>query len=192
MAPTPIYAILKQKPYYLTTNRLKAYLSIQASSLSAFVISKTHISGQKPRGRQLNTKVCGSESAIFRILSFFYFRYNPANFILVGHGFITQLTRRFLFLWKWVWLATLAPNSWKARCHTFELQLFLDCWPALSSLISTSTFFFPPQESILIRKCSGHKQHSLDSTPWAWWLDLPSFLTLCMCCHASHTELFDW
>jgi len=34
------------------------------------MISKTHISAQKPRGRQLNTKVCGSESAIF-LLSFF-------------------------------------------------------------------------------------------------------------------------
>ena len=33
-----------------TTNTLKAYLGVQASSLSAFVISKTHISGQKPRG----------------------------------------------------------------------------------------------------------------------------------------------
>ena len=30
------------------------------------MISKTHISGQKPRGRQLNVKVCGHESAIFR------------------------------------------------------------------------------------------------------------------------------
>ena len=51
----------------------KAYLSIQASCLSAFVISKTHISGQKPRGRQLNKKVCDSKSAIFVILlsSFF-------------------------------------------------------------------------------------------------------------------------
>ena len=47
---------------------LKAYLSAQTSSLSAFVISKTHISGQKPRGRQLNTKVCGKESAILLIL----------------------------------------------------------------------------------------------------------------------------
>ena len=37
-----IYAILKQKPYNFTTNTLKAYLSAQASSLSAFVISKTH------------------------------------------------------------------------------------------------------------------------------------------------------
>ena len=51
-----------------TTNTRKAYLSAQASSLSAFVISKTHISGQKPHGRQPNAKVRGSESAIFRIL----------------------------------------------------------------------------------------------------------------------------
>ena len=55
-----------QKPYNFTTNTQKAYLSAQASSLSAFVISKTHISGQKPRGRQLNSKVCDSKSAIFR------------------------------------------------------------------------------------------------------------------------------
>ena len=34
------------------------------------MISKTHISAQKPRGRQLNTKVCGSENAIF-LLSLF-------------------------------------------------------------------------------------------------------------------------
>ena len=33
------------------------------------MISKTHISAQKPRGRQLNAKVCGCESAIFRLLS---------------------------------------------------------------------------------------------------------------------------
>ena len=62
------YAILKQKPYNFTTNTQKPYLSIQASSLSTFVISKTHISGQKPRGRQLNAKVCDSKSAIFRLL----------------------------------------------------------------------------------------------------------------------------
>ena len=56
-----------------TINTLKAYLSAQASSLSAFVISKTHISGQKPRGRQLNAKVCGSESAIYKALSLHLF-----------------------------------------------------------------------------------------------------------------------
>ena len=44
----------------------KAYLS----TLSAFVISKTHIGAQKPQGRQVNAKVCGSKSAILLILSF--------------------------------------------------------------------------------------------------------------------------
>jgi len=42
---------------------LKAYLSAWSSSLSAFMISKTHISAQKPCGRQLNAKVWGSKSA---------------------------------------------------------------------------------------------------------------------------------
>ena len=36
------------------------------------MISKTHISAQKPRGRQQNTKVCGSKSAIFLILLSFF------------------------------------------------------------------------------------------------------------------------
>ena len=57
----------KQKPYKFTTNTLKAYLnaSAQPSSLSAIMISKTHIVAQRPRGRQLNAKVCSSESAFF-------------------------------------------------------------------------------------------------------------------------------
>ena len=50
---------------------LKAYLSTQPSCMSAFKISKTHVVAQKHRRRQLNAKVCGSESAIFCILSFF-------------------------------------------------------------------------------------------------------------------------
>ena len=50
---------------------LKAYLSTQPSCMNAFKISKTHVVAQKPRGRQLNEKVCGSESAIFHLLSFF-------------------------------------------------------------------------------------------------------------------------
>ena len=41
-----MYAILKQKPYNLITNTVKAYLSAQSSSLSGFVISKTHISSR--------------------------------------------------------------------------------------------------------------------------------------------------
>ena len=49
---------------------LKAYLSTQTSSLSAFMTSKTHIVAQKPHGLQLNAKECsGSNSAI--LLSFF-------------------------------------------------------------------------------------------------------------------------
>ena len=67
-----IHAILKQKPYNFTTSTLKAYLSTQSSSLSAFMISKTHITAQKLRGRQLNAKVCCSESAIFLILLSFF------------------------------------------------------------------------------------------------------------------------
>ena len=51
----------KLKPYNITTNMLKAYLSTQCSPLSAF----THVSAQKPRG---NAKVCSSKSAIFLIL----------------------------------------------------------------------------------------------------------------------------
>ena len=35
------------------------------------MISKTHISGQKPRGRQLNKKVCGSKKSHF-CYSFFF------------------------------------------------------------------------------------------------------------------------
>ena len=68
MAPTRNICNTKQKPYNFTTDTLKGYLSAQASSLSACVISKVHTSGQKPRGRQLNAKVCGHEIAIFRIL----------------------------------------------------------------------------------------------------------------------------
>ena len=62
-----IYAILKQKQYNSATNMLKASLSIQPSSFRSFVI-KTHILAQKLHRRQLNTKVCSSESAIFLVL----------------------------------------------------------------------------------------------------------------------------
>ena len=57
--------IWKQKPYNFTTNILKAYLSTQPSCMNAFKISKTHVVAQKPHGRQLNAKVCGSKSVIF-------------------------------------------------------------------------------------------------------------------------------
>ena len=42
------------------------------------LISKAHLSAQKPRGRQLNTKVCGCKSAIFC-----FFLFNNRNWGLV-------------------------------------------------------------------------------------------------------------
>ena len=44
-------------------------LSAHPSSLSAFMISKSLIAAQKPRGRQLSTEACGSESAILILLA---------------------------------------------------------------------------------------------------------------------------
>ena len=68
----PVYpSILQYTPVYPSTLLQKSTHSsiphVHYCSLfkSAFVISKTHISGQKPRGRQINTKVCVSKSAIF-------------------------------------------------------------------------------------------------------------------------------
>ena len=59
--------------YNFTTNPLKAYLCTQFYFLIRFdlMIRKTHISAQKPHGRQLNGKVRGSECAIF-LLSFLF------------------------------------------------------------------------------------------------------------------------
>ena len=79
---------------------LKAYLSTQPSSLSAFMISKTHITAQKPRGRQLNAKVCCSESAIFLILlslvksKFYLFDPGSGNgyeYIYTGGDLVTEI-----------------------------------------------------------------------------------------------------
>ena len=60
-----IYAYLISKSHITYHKHAKKF----TSSLSAFVISKTHTSEQKPQGTQLNAKVCGSESAIFLILA---------------------------------------------------------------------------------------------------------------------------
>ena len=54
---TTVYAILKQNPYNISTNTLKAYLSAKPSSLSAFMISKTHIGAQEPRERHTVKKL---------------------------------------------------------------------------------------------------------------------------------------
>ena len=100
--------------------RKKAYLSAQASSLSAFVISKTHISGQKPRGRQINTKVCVSKSAIFVILSFFlsfllrllFKQRYLANYLSTHRHFSTKLI-----------LITTRSSTSTQRLHSFKFIL---------------------------------------------------------------------
>ena len=123
MAPTRNVCILKQKPYSFTTNTQKAHLSIQASSLSAFVISKTHISGQKPHGRQLNKKVCGTKNAIF-VLSFFlqttFSNNNNSNgsLILVQNACSSQRAASQPFS---VFIASNSPWSIKAIHNTLWL-----------------------------------------------------------------------
>ena len=47
---------------------LKAYLSIKASSLSAFVISKTRIGGQKP-----HRKTARHKCAVMKVAFFVFF-----------------------------------------------------------------------------------------------------------------------
>ena len=91
---------------------LKAYLSVQASSLSAFAISKTHISGQKPRGRQLNTKVCGHESAIFLILLYFFQQRYLANGLSTHRHFRTKLI-----------LVTMRSSTTNWHLHSFNFTL---------------------------------------------------------------------
>ena len=72
-----MYAILKQTPYTFTTKTLKAYLSASSSSLSAFMISKTHIYRcRKATRKKLNAKVCSSKSAVFVILSSLFNNHN--------------------------------------------------------------------------------------------------------------------
>ena len=98
------------------TNTLKAYLSTQASSLTDFVISNIHISGQKPHGRQLNAKVCGSESAIFHIvLSCSAFNFSTMilkNDLSAHHYFSTKLM-----------LITAWSTTTIQRLHSFKFTL---------------------------------------------------------------------
>ena len=80
------------------------------------MISKTHISDQKLRGRQLNSKVCDSKSAIFRILSFllrllFKQRY-LAKCLRTHRHFITKLM-----------LITAQSSTTTQRLHSFKFTL---------------------------------------------------------------------
>ena len=116
MAPTPNIGILKQKPYNFTTNTLKAYLSAQASSLSAFVMSKALISGQKPHGRQLNAKMYGSKSAIFRILLSCYDHYVQQRYLANGLSTHRHFSTKQM-------LITARSSTTTQRLHSFKFTL---------------------------------------------------------------------
>ena len=73
-----------QKPYNFSTKVLKAYLSAQPSSSSVLMISKARIIAQKPHGRQLNTKVCGSKGAMCKYTS-------PIVFTLQLHSSVKKM-----------------------------------------------------------------------------------------------------
>ena len=65
-------------------NTLKAYLSVQASFVSAFVISKTVISHQKPRGRQLLVNKSHSQHSVAAVCSegrYFVILYTSAQVV---------------------------------------------------------------------------------------------------------------
>ena len=88
--------------YNFTTNAPKAYLSTHVSSLSAFVISKTHIVAQKPCGKQLNAKVCSSKSAIFCIQNKALSLYNTTV-----HSSMEKMQG-----WGFVYLSSLLPHPY--------------------------------------------------------------------------------
>ena len=67
----------------LDQNMLKTNLSTQFFSLSVFIICKTHKTAQKPHGRHLEAKVCGSECAIFVIHYFVQTTFKFVNMITV-------------------------------------------------------------------------------------------------------------
>ena len=93
---------------------LKAYLSAQASSLSAFVISKTHVSGQKSHARQLNTKVCSSKSV---------FQCNTAT--TVGLQYAMQEHAGQLAA-TWVFLTTMRTMTSTYSTKYIQIELFND------------------------------------------------------------------
>ena len=98
------------------------------------MISKTHISGQKPRGRQINTKVCVSKSAIFVILSFFL-------------SFFLSFLLRLLFKQRYL------ENYLSTHRH-FSTKLIL-----ITTRSSTSTQRLHSFKFILVNK--SHSQHSV-------------------------------
>ena len=88
------------------------------------MISKTHISGQKPRGRQINTKVCVSKSAIFVILSFFlsFFLSFLLRLLFKQRYLANYLSTHRHFSTKLILITTRSSTSTQ-RLHSFKFIL---------------------------------------------------------------------
>ena len=79
------------------------------------MISTTHTSGQKPRGRQLNAKVCGSESAIFRNCSC-YDHYVQQLYLANGLSTHRNFSTKLMLITAW-------SSTTTQRLHSFKLTL---------------------------------------------------------------------
>ena len=80
------------------------------------MISKTHTRGQKPCERQLNAKVCGHESAIFRILSS-YDHDVQQRYLANGLSTHRHFSTKLIFV-------TTRISTTNRRLHSFNFTLF--------------------------------------------------------------------
>ena len=157
-----------QKPYNFSTKVLKAYLSAQLasfpgqasaqpSSSSALMISKAHIIAQKPHGRQLNTKVCGSKSAMCKYTS-------PIAFTLQLHSSVKKMQG-----WGFVYLPSLlyqTPPCLHTSCHaipTFLMFFTFLCVPNCQCIDSHTAFYCTllSTSSKSVRQYNSIKIHTL-------------------------------
>ena len=128
---------------------LKAYLSTKPFSLSAFMISKTHIIAQNPHRKQLNAKVCSSASSLCLILSLFrpLCSNTNSNGSKIHHDSSTNLM-----------LTTAQSSTTTQRLHRFKFtKLFTtlpNCCPlwrtAFSNLVRICTCSHVPRPKTAI------------------------------------------
>ena len=134
------------------------------------MISKTHISGQKPRGRQLNAKVCGSKSTIFRLLLCSDHLSNDDNsktaqvltLILARNGCSSQRSASQLLS---VSIASNSPN----KSHSQHSEAAV-CWEGHHFLIlyaCAHEVSFPDRSprSLIWKRAGGHGWHGFPPHP---------------------------
>ena len=99
------------------------------------MLSKTHISGQKPCGRQLNAKVCSSESATLVILLSCYDHYVQQRYLANG------LSTHRHFSTKLMLITARSSMTAYERPHSFKF-----------TLVNKSH----SQHSVVAVRCEGH------------------------------------